>query len=144
VIERGAAEVRASAPLALLIGGLMVASGPAWAQGVPQPAPTRAPVDKLVEIGPAITACWHPPPDSAGSELVVRFSLNRWGVLIGKPEITFSKLNGDEPARRRFVATVLAALASCTPLPVTEGLGGTIAGRPIAIRFISSRRAEAI
>ena len=28
---------------------------------------------------------------------------------------------------------------SCTPLRFTEGLGGAVAGRPIAIRFVDNR-----
>jgi hypothetical protein len=34
---------------------------------------------------------------------------------------------------------ITAALERCTPLPFTDGLGGAVAGRPIAIRFVDNR-----
>jgi hypothetical protein len=33
----------------------------------------------------------------------------------------------------------MAALKRCTPLHFTDGMGGAVAGRPIAIRFVDSR-----
>ena len=141
-------------PLVLLLLSLLAAgASDGFAQGSPPlaparpgpiQAPPRAPVVRLVEIGPAITACWRPPADSEGSELVLRFSLNRWGAVIGKPDITFAKLTGDEPTQKRFVAAVLAALDACTPLPITETFGNIIAGRPFTLRFASRKRATAI
>jgi hypothetical protein len=34
---------------------------------------------------------------------------------------------------------VNAALSRCTPLHFSKGMGGAIAGRPIAIRFVDNR-----
>ena len=41
-------------------------------------------------------------------------------------------------SRRRdaLVAETLASLARCTPARLTAGLGGAVAGRPIALRFV--------
>ena len=75
--------------------------------------------------------------------MVLKFAFNRWGAVIAKPDITFSKLSGDIDAQKRFVAAVLAALHACTPLPITQGLGEVIAGRPITIRFFSKKRETA-
>ena len=45
-------------------------------------------------------------------------------------------------ARRRARClrdAVNAALARCTPLQFGNGMGGAVAGRPIAIRFVDDR-----
>jgi hypothetical protein len=36
-----------------------------------------------------------------------------------------------------------AALKRCTPLHFTDGMGGAVAGRPIAIRFVDDRTIDA-
>jgi hypothetical protein len=36
----------------------------------------------------------------------------------------------------------MTALERCTPLRFTPGLGGAIAGRPIAIRYVDNRNAQ--
>jgi hypothetical protein len=41
--------------------------------------------------------------------------------------------------RRTYLDAITASLKRCTPLPFTPGLGGALAGRPIAIRFIDDR-----
>jgi hypothetical protein len=47
----------------------------------------------------------------------------------------------DAPADVRDVYrdAVNAALARCTPLHFSDGRGGAVAGRPIAIRFVDNR-----
>jgi hypothetical protein len=118
-------RVVAWAPLFWLLSGACVLAQPA----------ERGPLDKIADIGPAIRACWRPPEDGSGMELTLVFSLDRGGAVQGKPRISYSKLRGDPDQQRRFVASVLAALAACTPLEITASLGGAIAGRPFAMRF---------
>jgi hypothetical protein len=118
----GAAVLTAS----LLVAPLLLAS--------PSRAEPRS-VDTLRELGPALTACWRAPPGSDGQEITVRFSLKRNGELLGQPRITYSRLSGGPEERRRFVGAALDALARCLPVRLSEGLGGTIAGRPLTIRF---------
>ncbi|MEA2839222.1 MAG: hypothetical protein QOF41_552 [Methylobacteriaceae bacterium] len=62
-------------------------------------------------------------------------TLRRDGTLFGQPSITYSKLAGDADTQKRFVASALAALAACTPVAITDRLGGAIAGRRFFIRF---------
>jgi hypothetical protein len=38
-----------------------------------------------------------------------------------------------------YYQAITAALERCSPMPFTTGLGGAIAGRPIAIRFVDNR-----
>jgi hypothetical protein len=91
----------------------------------------------LRELFPMLTRCWHAPAGSEGSTITVGITLKRDGSIFGQPSITYSKLTGDADAQKRFVATALAALAACTPVPITDALGGAIAGRRIFIRLES-------
>jgi hypothetical protein len=96
-----------------------------------------APANTLRELYPMLTRCWRAPPGSEGSTITVGITLKRDGTMFGQPTITYSKLIGDTDAQKRFVASALAALAACTPVAITDGLGGAIAGRRIFIRFES-------
>lgn len=113
-----------------ILAALALAAGPAAA----------APANTLRELWPALTRCWQPPPGTVGSEITVAFALRRDGTLLGKPRITYSRLTGDAEAQRAFVAAALIALARCTPVAITDGLGGAIAGRQLSIRFQSRPR----
>jgi hypothetical protein len=84
-----------------------------------------------------LTRCWRAPAGSEESTITVGITLKRDGSIFGRPSITYSKLTGDADAQKRFVATALAALAACTPVAITDALGGAIAGRRIFIRFES-------
>jgi hypothetical protein len=98
-------------------------------------AAEAAPANTLRELYPLLTRCWRAPPGSEGSTITVGITLKRDGTMFGQPTITYSKLIGDTDAQKRFVAAALAALAACTPVALTNGLGGAIAGRRIFIRF---------
>jgi hypothetical protein len=84
-----------------------------------------------------LTRCWRAPAGSEGSSVTVGITLKRDGTMFGQPTITYSKLTGDVDAQKRFVASALAALAACTPVAITDALGGAIAGRRILIRLES-------
>ncbi|MFE1600255.1 hypothetical protein [Methylobacterium sp. ID0610] len=95
-----------------------------------------SPADTLVELYPALAACWTPPAGLGRAQLTLRLSLTSDGRLQGTPRVTYASV----PAERRgaLVSATLDALRACTPVPVTAGLGGAIAGRPIALRFVYS------
>jgi hypothetical protein len=94
-----------------------------------------APANTLRELYPLLTRCWRAPSGSEGSTITVGITLKRDGAMFGRPTITYSKLTGDTEAQKRFVAAALGALAACTPVAITDALGGAIAGRRILIRF---------
>lgn len=77
------------------------------------------------------------PAASAGSEVTLLFSIKRDGSLQGQPRITHSKLIGDEATQKEFLSGVLASVARCFPLPITDGLGGAVAGRPLRMRVLN-------
>jgi hypothetical protein len=100
-------------------------------------ATEAAPANTLRELFPLLTRCWRAPAGSEGSTVTVGITLKRDGAMFGQPSITYSKLSGDADAQKRFVAAALVALAACTPVAITDALGGAIAGRRIFIRFDS-------
>lgn len=132
MVERRRSRFAAKGSVVILAQSFWLLAGGAVL--VAQPA-TRAPLDRIGDIAPAVLACWHPPVDVRGTELTLVFSLDRRGAVLGKPRISYSKLLGDGDQQRRFVASVLEGLAACTPLEITGALGGAIAGRPFAMCF---------
>jgi hypothetical protein len=105
-------------------------------------APSEHRLDTLREFFDALRACWVPPASAdarPGMQMSVRLSFKRTGEIIGTPRLTY--VSPDAPAESRDIYrhAIDAALERCTPLPFTTGLGGAIAGRPIAIRFVDNR-----
>ncbi|TFZ58360.1 MULTISPECIES: hypothetical protein [Methylobacteriaceae] len=115
-------------------------------QHVPLPAgdTAAAPADTLKALYPALAACWKAPEGLSRferAEITARLSLRRDGSVIGTPQITFAKTPfantpGDARARDILIRATLDAIARCTPVRLTPALGGAIAGRPLALRFI--------
>ncbi|HEV3395424.1 MAG TPA: hypothetical protein VG100_04725 [Xanthobacteraceae bacterium] len=104
-----------------------------------------APQRRLNTIGDmfaALRACWVPPAKDAsraGTQMSVRLSFKRNGEPVGPPRVTFVSPGIPAQVRQTYLDAVTAALNRCTPLPFSPGLGGALAGRPIAIRFIDDR-----
>jgi hypothetical protein len=100
------------------------------------------PLDSIGEMYAALRACWMPPPkDSArhGMEYTVRFAFKRGGEIMAPPRVTYSSHDAPAEVRDGYRDAVNAALARCTPLHFSDGMGGAVAGRPIAIRFVDNR-----
>jgi hypothetical protein len=108
-------------------------------EGVQTP---EGPVNSLQELYAALRACWEPPPLNEafpGMQMSVRFSFKRTGETVAAPRVTYTTSGADPDARRIYGRAVDAALERCTPMPFSKEMGGAIAGRPIAIRFIDNR-----
>ena len=122
-----------------VLAGLLVAAASLQVAAQEEKQP-RA-LDRIQDIGDELRRCWLPPPQSGGLEITVMMSFKRNGELLGKPRITFSKLAGDAETQKTFVASVFRAIERCTPLHLTDALGGAIAGRPITMHY-SGRNPE--
>ncbi len=99
-------------------------------------------LDTIRDMFAALRECWVPPPkDEArhGMEYTIRFAFKRDGEVIAPPRMTY--VSHDAPAELRMVYrdAIDAALKRCTPLHFSDGMGGAVAGRPIAIRFVDDR-----
>jgi hypothetical protein len=93
----------------------------------------------------ALRSCWVPPAkeDSRpGTQLAVRLSFKRNGELFGKPRVTYVTPGLPDQMRQAYWDAIEAAVERCTPLAFTNGLGGALAGRPFAIRFVDKRSAS--
>jgi hypothetical protein len=100
------------------------------------------PLDSIGEMFAALRACWVPPPkDEArhGMEYTVRFAFRRDGEIMAPPRVTYASHDAPADVRDVYRDAVNAALARCTPLHFTDGMGGAVTGRPIAIRFVDER-----
>ena len=99
-------------------------------------------LDSIRDLFAALRGCWVPPPASEsrhGMQMSVRLSFKRTGEIIGSPRVTYTSPNTPPEVRDAYYHAITAALERCTPMPFTSGLGGAIAGRPIAIRFVDNR-----
>jgi hypothetical protein len=90
----------------------------------------------------AFRACWVPPPKMEahhGMEYTIRFALKRDGSMVAPPRMTYSSHGVPAAMRDVYRNAIDTALQRCTPLHFTNGMGGAVAGRPIAIRFVDDR-----
>lgn len=100
-------------------------------------------LNTLRDLFAALRACWKPPgAENArrGMQMSMRFSFNRAGKLIGAPQVTYATPDVPRVTRDLYRDALAQSLQDCTPLTFSKGLGGAIAGRPIAIRIIDDRQ----
>ncbi len=69
-------------------------------------------------------------------------SFKRNGEIFGKPRVTYVTPGLPGHVRQAYWDAVEAAVERCTPLAFSGGLGGALAGRPFAIRFVDKRSAS--
>lgn len=99
-------------------------------------------LDSIGDLFAALRSCWTPPPaDSAreGMQMSVRFSFKRTGEIIAAPRLTFATAGVPAETRDTYLKAINASLGACMPLKFTGDLGGALAGRPIAIRYVDNR-----
>jgi hypothetical protein len=107
-----------------------------------EPVDRDHPIDTIRELFAALRACWLPPDtDEAhhGMQMSVRFAFKRTGEVIGEPRVTYTTPGTDDDTRQVYRRAITRALDRCTPVPFSKGMGGAIAGRPIAIRYVDNR-----
>jgi hypothetical protein len=102
-------------------------------------------LDTIGDLFAELRSCWSPPPaDSAaeGMQMTVRFSFKRDGAIIAAPRLTFATTGSSADTRTTYLKAINASLDACMPLKFTNSLGGALAGRPIAIRYVDNRELE--
>jgi hypothetical protein len=106
---------------------------------------TAAPAGSLNttrQLFDALDACWIPPPmeqSRPGTEITIRFSLDRAGAIMGEPRFTYLTPTLPPNVKAAYQRAIADALNRCTPFRLSGGLGGAIAGQPISTRFIDDR-----
>ena len=116
----------------------LLAATPAMADGV-RP---KGPLNTLADVSRALKACWRWPPLSearSGMEFTVRLSFKRNGEILGA-RITYQTRNVSDEERSLYYGALLAALARCSPLPLSDSLGAAIAGRPLTFHIHDTRQ----
>ena len=53
--------------------------------------------------------------------------------------MTFATAGAPADTRAAYLKAINASLEACIPLKFSGGLGGALAGRPIAIRYVDNR-----
>jgi hypothetical protein len=102
-------------------------------------------LDNIGDLFAALRSCWTPPQTEAakvGMQMTVRFSFKRSGDLIGPPRLTYATAGAPAEVRATYFKAINASLDACMPLKFTGGLGGAVAGRPIAIRYVDNRELD--
>jgi hypothetical protein len=99
-------------------------------------------LDTIGDLFAELRSCWTPPPADAARadmQMTVRFSFKRSGAMIGAPRLTFATEGASADIRATYLKAINSSLDACLPLKFTDGLGGALAGRPIAIRYVDNR-----
>jgi len=102
-------------------------------------------LDNIGDLFAALRSCWMPPQADAakkGMQMTVRFSFKRSGALIGPPRVTFATAGVPAEIRDTYFKAISASLDACIPFKFTGGLGGAVAGRPIAVRYVDNRNLD--
>ena len=99
-------------------------------------------LDTIKDVFAKLNSCWQPPLASRAGpmDITVIVSFNREGAILGQPRITYESAGAGDNDRIAYRIAVMETLQRCTPLPFTEGLGGAIAGRPLAVTFRTRKR----
>jgi hypothetical protein len=118
------------------VGRTAQAQSPTKQDSDKQDSAKQAALNNQQDLWKYFERCMKPTGGAAGAEMTIRFSLKRDGALLGKPQITFAKWAGDAEDQRRFADGIAAAFSQCLPAPITNGLGGAIAGQPLSLRFV--------
>jgi hypothetical protein len=102
-------------------------------------------LNSIRDVFAALRACWVPPPATEarpGMQMSVRLAFKRNGEIIGTPRVTYATPGAPREVKDAYHQAITAALERCTPLPFTSAMGGAIAGRPIAIRYVDNRTTQ--
>ena len=102
-------------------------------------------LDNIGDLFAALRSCWTPPlaqAAKAGMQMTVRFSFKRSGDMIGPPRVTYATAGVPADVRDTYLKAISTSLDACVPLKFTGGLGGALAGRPIAIRYVDNRELD--
>jgi hypothetical protein len=103
-------------------------------------------LDNIGDLFAALRSCWTPPPTDVarqGMQMSVRFSFKTSGKMIAPPRLTFATEGVPADTRTAYLKAINSSLDSCLPLKLSANLGGALAGRPIAIRYVDNRDLKA-
>jgi hypothetical protein len=124
------------------LGSALLAAATLPVTSFADPVAPKGPLNTTADIRQALRGCWQWPPASearSGMELTVRLSFKRSGEIFGA-RITYQKPGVPDEERALYHGALLAALARCSPLPLSASLGEAIAGRPMTFHIHDTRQ----
>jgi hypothetical protein len=104
--------------------------------------PIKGPLNTIKDVQDAIKKCWVWPTAadiSSGMDITIIISFRRNGEIFGG-RVTYQTPNVSDEERSVYAVALAATIKRCSPLPLSESLGGAIAGRPFNFRFIDNRK----
>jgi hypothetical protein len=110
--------------------------------GPSEPADRDHPADRINELGLLLSKCLELPPDDeaqAGMRVTLKLAFKRDGELLADPRFTYTTHNAPDKVKAAYHDAALDMLKHCTPLPITDQLGGAIAGRPFVVAIKETR-----
>jgi hypothetical protein len=106
-----------------------------------RPATART-IETIKDVQNAIKECWVWPAAAditTGMDITIMLSFRRNGEIFGG-QVTYQSPNVSEQERAVYAAALAATIKRCSPLPLSDSLGGAIAGRLFSFRFIDHRK----
>src|SRR3954469_24067103 len=103
-------------------------------------------LDNIGDLFAALRSCWTPPPTDVareGMQMSVRFSFKTSGEMIARPHLPSATQGPPADTRAAYLKAINSSLDGCLPLKFSSNLGGALAGRPIAIRYVDNRDLKA-
>jgi hypothetical protein len=89
-----------------------------------------------------LSKCLELPPEGEareGMRVTLKLAFKRDGELIAAPRFTYTTHEAAPDAKAAYHQAALDMLKRCAPLPITDGLGAAIAGRPFVIAITDTR-----
>jgi hypothetical protein len=106
------------------------------------PGAPKGPLNTIADVSRALHSCWQWPPRSeihTGTEFTVLLNFKKNGEIFGA-RITYQNRNISDDEHALYYGALLAALARCSPLPLSASLGEAIAGRPLRFHIQDTRQ----
>ena len=102
--------------------------------------PPKGPLNTMEEVQQAMFACWKWPSESQdGMELTFLLTLKRNGEVLGGRLLHINRnVSADE--RGKYSAALTDAIKLCSPLPIAQNLGESIAGQPFVFTLRDTRK----
>jgi hypothetical protein len=110
--------------------------------GPTEPLDRDHPADRIDELGPLLSKCLELPEDEEareGMRVTLKLAFKRNGDLIAAPRFTYTTREAAQEVKAAYRQAALDMLKRCAPLPITDGLGAAIAGRPFVVAIVDTR-----
>ena len=133
-----------AAPFGIVLLLALVAGSPAAypEENKAGAAAIEGPLDTIKDVQNAVRKCWVWPAIQdigPGMDLTVMLSFRRNGQIFGG-RITYQTPNVSEELKAVYYTALAATIRRCSPLPFSESLGESIAGRRFTFHFIDNRK----